>query len=93
MNAQRIQTAHSLIRDIKRGTRRKFSAEEKIRIILQGLRGEDSIAGLCRREGIAQSIYYKWSRSEEILKQRNEIKKLIMKSRRSNYINVQLKIT
>jgi transposase len=51
-----------VIQDIKRATRRQFSAEEKIRVILDGLRGEDSIAELCRREGIAQSLYYVWSK-------------------------------
>lgn len=50
------------VRDIRRATRKQYSAEEKIRIVLEGLRGEDSIAGLCRREGIAQSLYYKWSK-------------------------------
>jgi transposase len=49
------------VRDIRRATRKQYSAEEKIRIVLEGLRGEDSIAELCRREGIAQSLYYKWS--------------------------------
>src|SRR5512137_805426 len=47
--------------DIRRATRRHFSAEEKIRIVLEGLRGEESIAELCRREGIATSMYYGWS--------------------------------
>ena len=51
------------IRQVRRATRRKFSAEEKIRVILEGLRGEESISELCRREGIAPSIYYKWSKS------------------------------
>jgi transposase len=51
-----------MVKDIRRATRRQFSAEEKIRIILDGLRGEDSIAELCRREGIAQSLYYVWSK-------------------------------
>lgn len=51
-----------VVQDIKRATRRQFSAEEKIRIILDGLRGEDSIAELCRREGIAQSLYHVWSK-------------------------------
>jgi transposase len=55
-------SAESTIRDIKRKTRRKHSAEEKIRIVIEGLRGEDTIAELCRREGIAQSLYYKWSK-------------------------------
>jgi transposase len=48
--------------DIRRATRRHFSAEDKIRIVLEGLRGEESIAELCRREGIAQSVYYSWSK-------------------------------
>lgn len=51
-----------MLRDIKRKTRRKFSSEEKIRIVLEGLRGEESIAALCRREGIAQNLYYRWSK-------------------------------
>ena len=51
-----------VVKDIRRATRRHFSAEDKIRIVLDGLRGEDSIAELCRREGIAQSLYYVWSK-------------------------------
>ena len=54
--------ADKLVRDIKRATRRKFSAEEKIRIVLAGLRGEDSIAELCPREGLPQNLYYRWSK-------------------------------
>ena len=54
--------ADEVVRDIRRATRRQFSAEEKIRIVLQGLRGEDSIAELCRREGISQNLYYRWSK-------------------------------
>jgi transposase-like protein len=54
--------AEDAIRDIRRATRRHFSAEEKIRIVLEGLRGEESIAELCRREGIASSMYYGWSK-------------------------------
>ena len=50
------------VRDIRRRTRKQYSAEEKIRIVLAGLRGEDSIAELCRREGIAESLYYSWSK-------------------------------
>ncbi len=50
------------IRDIRRATRRQYWAEEKIRIVLDGLRGEDSIAELCRREGINQNLYYRWSK-------------------------------
>jgi len=52
----------SVVREIKRKTRRKYSSEEKIRIVLDGLRGEESIAELCRREGINTNVYYKWSR-------------------------------
>jgi transposase len=55
--------ARKTIRQIGQATRRKFSAEEKIRIVLEGLQGEESISELCRREGIAPSIYYKWSKS------------------------------
>ena len=54
--------ADKLVRAIKRATRRKFNAEEKIRIVLAGLRGEDSIAELCRREGLHQNLYYRWSK-------------------------------
>ena len=56
------QPADAVIKDIRRATRRQFSAEEKIRIVLEGLRGEESIAELCRREGIASSMYYGWSK-------------------------------
>ena len=52
----------SVVREIKRKTRRVFNAEEKIRIVLEGLRGEESIAAICRREGIHPSQYYKWSK-------------------------------
>jgi hypothetical protein len=51
----------SVVREIKRKTRRKYSSEEKIRIVLEGLRGEESIAELCRREGINPNLYYNWS--------------------------------
>ena len=54
--------AEQVIKDIRRVTRRHFSAEDKIRIVLDGLRGEDSIAELCRREGIVQNLYYRWSK-------------------------------
>jgi transposase len=53
--------AEQVVKDIRRATRRHFSAEDKIRIVLDGLRGEDSIAELCRKEGIGQSLYYTWS--------------------------------
>ena len=59
---QAPQSAEEAVRDIRRATRRHFSAEEKIRIVLDGLRGEDSIAELCRKEGIAQNLYYRWSK-------------------------------
>ena len=55
-------TAVKTVKDIRRATRKQYSAEEKIRIVLDGLRGEETIAELCRRESIAQSIYYKWSK-------------------------------
>ena len=54
--------AEQVVRDIRRATRKQYSAEEKIRIVLDGLRGEESIAALCRREGIAESLYYNWSK-------------------------------
>jgi transposase len=56
------RSAEKTVRDIRRATRRRYSAEEKIRIVLQGLRGEDSIAELCRREGINTNVYYRWSK-------------------------------
>jgi transposase len=55
-------TAEQVVKNIRRRTRKHHSAEEKIRIVLEGLRGEASIAELCRREGIAQSLYYSWSK-------------------------------
>ena len=54
--------AEKAVRDIRRKTRKQYSAEEKIRIVVSGLRGEESIAALCRREGIAESLYYSWSK-------------------------------
>ena len=54
--------AEQVMKDIRRATRRHFSAEDKIRIVLDGLRGEDSIAEICRKEGIAQSLFYTWSK-------------------------------
>jgi len=53
----------AVVREIKRNTRRKFTPEEKIRIVLEGLKGEDSISAICRREGIYPSVYYKWSKA------------------------------
>ena len=55
-------SAEKVVKDIRRATRRQYGAEEKIRIVLEGLRGEDSIAELCRREGINQNLYYRWSK-------------------------------
>ena len=63
MEPKTSKSPESLVREIKRRTRRKFNSEEKIRIILEGLKGEDSIAAICRREGIAASLYYKWSKT------------------------------
>ena len=60
MNKKR--SAEKTVREIRRATRRKYSAEEKIRIVIEGLRGEDSIAELCRREGINANVYYRWSK-------------------------------
>ena len=54
--------AEKLVKNIRRKTARKYSSDEKIRIVLAGFRGEESIAALCRREGIAESLYYKWSK-------------------------------
>ncbi len=54
--------AEKVVRDIRSKTRRKHSTDEEIRIVLEGLRGEESIAALCRREGIAESLYYSWSK-------------------------------
>ena len=56
------EAAERTVKDIRRRTRKHYSAEEKIRIVLAGLRGEDSIAELCRQEGIAQGMYYSWSK-------------------------------
>lgn len=56
------ETASKVVKDIRRKTRKQHSAEEKIRIVLEGLRGENSIAELCRKESIAQSLYYSWSK-------------------------------
>ena len=56
------EEAEKAVRDIRRATRRQFAAEEKIRIVIAGLRGEDSIAELCRKEGINQNLYYRCRR-------------------------------
>ena len=57
-----VQSAEQVVKDIRRVTRKHHAAEDKIRIVLEGLRGEYSIAELCRREGIAESLYYSWSK-------------------------------
>ena len=60
MSKRKSKSASQTVRDTKRKTRRKFSAEEKIRIVIEGLRGEDSVASICSKEGIASGLYYKW---------------------------------
>ena len=61
-NGTRRSSGEKIVKEIKRATCKHYSTEEKIRIVLDGLRGEDSIAELCRRGGISQGIYYKWSK-------------------------------
>jgi transposase len=60
--AEEAISVEATVREIRRKTRKKYSAEEKVRIVLEGLRGEEKIAELCRREGIHQNMYYKWSK-------------------------------
>ena len=62
MRPKTQRSPESVVREIKRNTRRRITAEEKIRIVLEGLKGEESIVEICRREGIAPSMYYKWSK-------------------------------
>ena len=62
MTTPKKQSTEAAVRAIRRRTRRKFSPEEKIRSVLEGLRGEESISELCRREGIAANLYYRWSK-------------------------------
>lgn len=62
MSENNANKPEAKVREIRRRTRRKFSAEEKIRIVLEGLKGEESIAELCRREGISPNLYYNWSK-------------------------------
>ena len=61
-SGQLDSSSERLVKNIRRATRKQYSAEEKIRVVLDGLRGEHSIAELCRREGIAESLYYSWSK-------------------------------
>jgi len=86
MNTKKKPGPESIVREIKRKTRRKYSAEEKIRIVLEGLRGEQSITDLSRREGIHPGIYYKWSKAfleagseevRELRKQNDELKQAV----------------
>ena len=56
------RSSESVVREIKRRTRKKYNSEEKIRIVLEGMRGEESIAAICRREGISPNLYYRWSK-------------------------------
>ena len=62
MPRKKKQSSEAAVREIRRRTRRRFSAEEKVRVVLEGLRGEMSVAELCRREGIAANLYYRWSK-------------------------------
>ena len=62
VGSPRKRTVEAVVKDIKRQTRRKFSSEEKIRIVLEELKGEESISEICRREGIAPTLYYRWSK-------------------------------
>ena len=60
--AKKNSSAEAAVRNIRRKTRKKYGAEDKIRIVVEGLRGESTVAELCRKEGISQSLYYKWSK-------------------------------
>lgn len=62
MSEETSAAVEARVREIRRRTRKQYSAEEKVRIVLEGLRGEEKIAELCRREGIHQNMYYKWSK-------------------------------
>jgi len=62
MAEENTQSVEATVREIRRKTRKKYSAEEKLRIVLEGLRGEEKISELCRHEGIHQNMYYKWSK-------------------------------
>ena len=62
MPRKKKQSSEAAVREIRRRTRRRFSAGKRVRVVLEGLRGEESIAELCRREGIASNLYYRWSK-------------------------------
>ena len=82
------RSVEKTVRDIRRRTRKKYSSEEKIRIVLEGLRGEESIAELCRREGLNPNVYY--GRSEEILEQREMINQNTIAMRKQIHYDKQL---
>jgi len=63
MTEKKKRNPEQVVREIKRKTQRRFTSEEKIRIVLEGLRGEESIAAICRKEGISPNLYYTWSKS------------------------------
>jgi transposase len=63
MKGEESRSPEAVVREIRRKTRRKFSPEERIRMVLEGLKGEESIASICRREGIPSSLYYRWSKA------------------------------
>ena len=63
MKSEGSRSPEAVVREIRRKTRRKFSPEEKIRIVLEGLKGDESISDICRREGITSSLYYRWSKA------------------------------
>ena len=63
LKSKSTSSTEAIVRDIRRKTRKNYNSEEKIRIVLEGLRGETSIAELCRREGINQNLYYSWSKT------------------------------
>jgi transposase len=73
--AEEKKSVEATVRNIRRATRKKYTAEEKVRIVLEGLRGESSIAELCRREGIHPNLYYKWSK--EFLEAGKQLKQVV----------------
>ena len=68
--AKKKASAESTVRTIRRQTRKKYSAEDKIRIVIEGLRGESTVAELCRKEGISESLYYSWSKRHQAKRRR-----------------------
>ena len=94
MRRNKQTSGERIVKDIKRKTRKQYSAEEKIRIVLDGLRGEESVAELCRREGISQGIYYKWSKdfleAGDIVRQANTAEVKGLRSEARELINLQV---